>query len=116
MVDPTGMSTPVTHGELREELERLEIHLEQKFEQERAHMATKTDLEIWGGALHMAMKTNFEIWGGALFERLMTELARHVKAIQEAMSTQVSVIDDKFADLPARVSHLETAVFAPKAH
>ena len=27
---------------------------------------------------------------------------------------QVSTIDDKYADLPARVSHLEAVVFAPK--
>src|SRR3954466_14971422 len=52
---------------------------------------------------------------GSLFERLRTELARHIKAVQEAMSTQISAIDDKYADLPARVSHLETAVFAPQA-
>jgi chaperonin cofactor prefoldin len=111
MIDATAMSTPVTRGELREEIERLEIRLDQKL----AHMATKADLEIWGGALHMAMKTNFEIWGGALFERLLTELARHVKAVQESLPIQVSAIDDKYADLPARVSHLEAAVFAPKA-
>jgi len=52
--------------------------------------------------------------GGGLLERLLTELARHTKAIQEALSTQISTIDDKYVDLPARVSHLETAVFAPK--
>jgi chaperonin cofactor prefoldin len=123
MIDATDMSTPVTRGELREEIERLEIRLEQKLDQKLeqkldqklAHMATKADLEIWGGALHMAMKTNFEIWGGALFERLLTELARHVKAVQESLPIQVSAIDDKYADLPARVSHLEAAVFAPKA-
>jgi hypothetical protein len=45
----------------------------------------------------------------------MTELARHAKAIQESLPAQISAIDDKYADLPARVSHLETAVFAPKA-
>jgi len=136
MVDATDMSTPVTRGELREEIECLEIRidqleirldqklekldqklekLEQKFDQKLEHTATKADLEIWGGALHLAMKTNFEILGGALFERLLTELARHVKAVQESLPTQISAIDDKYADLPARVSHLEIAVFAPKA-
>jgi chaperonin cofactor prefoldin len=115
MIDATDTSTPVTRGELREEIERLEIRLDQKLDQKLAHMATKADLEIWGGALHMAMKTDFELWGGALFERLLTELARHVKAVQESLPIQVSAIDDKYADLPARVSHLEAAVFAPKA-
>jgi hypothetical protein len=46
MADATDMSTPVTRGELREETERLEIRIEQKFDHKLAHMATKTDLEI----------------------------------------------------------------------
>lgn len=45
---------------------------------------------------------------------MLVELARHTKAIYESMSTQVSVIDEKYADLPRRVSRLETKVFAPK--
>jgi hypothetical protein len=52
----------------------------------------------------------------ALLERLVTEIARHTRAFQEAMSTQVSVIDDKYADLPARVTNLEATVFAPTPH
>ena len=44
-------------------------------------------------------------------QRLLVELARHTRAIQEAMSTQISVIDDKYDDLPARVSQLEATVF-----
>jgi hypothetical protein len=99
MVASTDMSTPVTRGELREEIEQLEIRLEEKLEQKLAHMATKVDLEIWGGAL---------------LERLMTELARHTRAIQEAMATQISVVDEKYADLPGRVSRLETTVFVPR--
>lgn len=86
----------MTRAELREEIERLEIRIDHKL----TPMATKADLEIWGGAL---------------FEHLMTELSRHAKAVQESLPTQVSAIDDKYADLPARVSHLETAVFAPEA-
>jgi hypothetical protein len=146
VIDPMDMSTPVTRGELREELklsetrlearldglesrfdrfeqeleqkletleqkldkkfdqkldqklEALEQKLEQKFDQKLAQMATKADLEIWGGAL---------------LERLSVDLARHVKAIQEQLSIQVSTIDDKYADLPGRVSHLEAVVLAP---
>ncbi|HMG56356.1 MAG TPA: hypothetical protein VK601_22810 [Kofleriaceae bacterium] len=115
MVGPGDMSTPVTRGELREEIQRLDLRLDrldQKFEQRFAQMATKDDLAEL--AARMATKADLEIWGGALFERLLTELARHTKAIQEALSTQVSTIDDKYADLPGRVSHLETAVFVPK--
>jgi len=42
---------------------------------------------------------------------LLIELARHTKAIEEAMSTQISTIDEKYADLPARMSRLEATVF-----
>jgi len=42
---------------------------------------------------------------------LMQELARHTKANYEAMQTLISTIDDKYADLPKRVSRLEVTVF-----
>lgn len=48
MFDATDRSTPVTRGELRAELEQLEIRLEQKLEQRLAHLATKAELELWG--------------------------------------------------------------------
>jgi hypothetical protein len=65
-------------------------------------------------ASKMATKADLDTWGGALAERLLTELARHTKAIHEALSRQVSTFDDKYADLPTRVSHLEAMVFGPK--
>jgi hypothetical protein len=96
------MSTPVTRGELREELQQLE----QKLEQKLAHLATKTELEMWGGALLARIELGEQ--------RLFTELARHTRAIQESMSTQISAVDDKYDDLPARVSQLEATVFPPE--
>jgi chromosome segregation ATPase len=122
------MSTPVTRGELREEIQRLDLRLDdldQKLEQRLAQMATKADLaqlasqmatkaDLAQLASQMATKADLNTWGGALFERLLTELARHTKAIQEALSTQISTFDDKYADLPARVRHLEAAVFVPE--
>ena len=92
------MSTPVTRGELWEEIERLEIRLDQKL----AQLATRADLEILGDAL---------------LERLRTELARQLQELQETVSAQISAMKAKRADLPVpgRVRHLETAVFAPKA-
>jgi flagellar biosynthesis/type III secretory pathway chaperone len=47
-------------------------------------------------------------------QRLLAELARHTRAIQESMSTQISVVDEKYNDLPARVSQLEATVFPPE--
>jgi len=118
------MSTPVTRGELREELQ----HLEQKLDQKLALMATKVELEILGGALLARIETweqrllaRIEAGEQRLLERmdgfeqrLLTELARHTGAIYEAMSAQISVMDDKYADLPARVSQLEVTVFRPR--
>ena len=40
-------------------------------------------------------------------QRLLAEFARHTRASNEEMSTQISAIDDKYADLPPRVKRLE---------
>ena len=78
------------------------------FEQKLASLVTKADLEQ--KLANVATKVDLEIWG----ERLMAELARHTKAIQEALSVQISVVDEKYTDLPGRVTRLETTVFGPK--
>ena len=122
MVDSTDMSTPVTRGELGEELANLATKAE--LEAAVANLATKAELEA--AVANLATKaelenlaTKAELWWGALLaridsgeQRMLTELARHARAIQETISTQVSVIDEKYADLPGRVSRLEAAVFA----
>jgi hypothetical protein len=136
MVDSRDMSTSVTRGELREELAQLEIRLEEKLEQKLAqklvHLATKAEL------VPLATKVELEHWGSALLtrielgeqrliqrmagleqsmagieQRLLVELARHVKAVSEDMSRQISIIDEKYGDLPSRVRRLETEVFPP---
>jgi hypothetical protein len=120
------MSTPVIRGELREELH----HLEQKL----ALLATKVELEFWGGALLARIESGDQrllarIESGeqrllariervleridGSEQRMLTELARHTRASYEDASTQISAIDDKDADLPARVSQLEVSVFRP---
>ncbi|HEY0479252.1 MAG TPA: hypothetical protein VGD37_17155 [Kofleriaceae bacterium] len=107
------MSAPVTRGELRAELAQLD----QKFDQK---------LEFWGGAL-LARITESERQAQARIteseqrlqariteseQRLLTELGRHTRAIQETMTAQISVIDEKYADLPARVRRLEAKASA----
>jgi hypothetical protein len=131
MVDATDMSTPVTRGELREEIAQLEVRIEQKLEQKLAHLATKTELELWCGALLARVLARIESGEQrmidrmealeqrmiermvALEQRLLGELARHTTAIYESMSVQISVIDEKYADLPHRVRQLEAKVFTP---
>jgi hypothetical protein len=117
------MSTPVTRGELREELAQLEVRLEQKLEARFDHK-----LEIWGGALLARIQSSEQRMLARVDsseqrmlarvdsseQRMVAELARHTNAVYESMSRQFSVIDDKYAELPPRVSRLETAVFTPK--
>jgi hypothetical protein len=117
MLDGTDMSTPVTRGEL---------------EQRLALLATKTDLEIWGGALlariesgeqrliarmeamdqrlSARMDTMTESMH-AMEQRLLDELGRHSRAAQEAAQRQIAALDDKYGDLPGRMKRVETKVF-----
>ena len=47
MTDPSNMLEPVTRGELQEELKQLRLEIKQAIEP----LATKVELELWGGAL-----------------------------------------------------------------
>ena len=131
----SDMSTPVTRGELREELGQFEQRmignvgqLGQRFDGKLEQLAQRFDGKL--EQLAQRFDGKLELWGGALFariealsarvgtmserseageQRVLAELARHAGAIQEAVSNQISVIDEKYADLPARVSKLEAA-------
>ena len=126
MADATDMSTPVTRDELRAEIAPLATKAEiaplatkAELRAEIAPLATKAELRAEIALL--ATKVELELWGGALlarwdaFEhRLLADLARHTRATFESMSTQMSVIDEKYADLPPRVSRLEGKAFTPE--
>jgi len=108
----------------KQELEHAVSQLATKQELEHAvsQLATKQELEH--AVSQLATKQELEMWGGALLarleplqgmeQRLLAELARYTKASQESMSKEVSVIDEKYADLPGRVSRLESEVVARK--
>jgi hypothetical protein len=95
------MSQPVTRGELREELAKLEESLEQKLDQK---------LELWTGALLARMDSKYE----SRRAELSAELASHVRAANEEMRDWVRAFHDGYKDLPPRVAKLEATVFAPK--
>jgi hypothetical protein len=99
MTDATDMSTPVTRGELREAL---------------APLATKVELDLWGGALLARIQSELTERIELSEQRLIAELARHAKAFQESTTSMIAVIDEKYADLPSRVGRLEAEVFAPR--
>ena len=98
---------------IREELAQCQIRVEQSLK----HLATKVELEIRGGALpSRIISTDQRLLDfiARSEQRLLEELARHTRASQEALSAQISVVDEKYTDLPPRVSRLETTVFTSK--
>jgi len=134
MMDSTDMSTPVTRGELLEALGQVKRELRQDIQEAIAPLATKVELEMWGGALVARIQQgeqrigNLERGQEQLIglvqqtqqqiqlseQRLLAELARHTSAIHEAMRTEIKASFEPLADLPGRVSRLEAAVFGPK--
>ena len=102
--DVTDMSTPVTRGELREDLAQLERRFDDKLE--RLEHKIDDKLELWGGAL-LARITESE-------KRVVGELARHTQAVFESMTQQISVVDEKYNDLPGRTTRLEAELHALK--
>jgi len=125
MVDTMDMSAPVTRGELREELDRAfeqrlaplvtKEHLEERLKT----MASKEDLDTWGGALLEEIKKRIreELRSGMnemkseLKSDLNVEFTKSIKSMEETFRKQVSTFDDKYMDLPKRVTRLEGAVF-----
>jgi hypothetical protein len=108
MAEYHDMTVPVTRGELREELGKLEQKLDQK-------------LGLWGGALCEFIAKNTAALREQLREdvvgverRLSAELARHAKANAEDLAARIAVVDDKYKDLPGRVAALEDNRPAPR--
>jgi len=129
MTGATDMSTPVTRSELREELAQLERKLEiwggallariqsgeQRIQSGQQRLLARIEsgeqrllARIESGEHRMLERID------ASEQRLLAELARHTRASSEEMSAQISIIDEKYADLLPRVSQLDTKVFAPK--
>jgi phage shock protein A len=124
--EPSDMSTPVTRGELRHELNEFEHRVDQKFEVTRAEITAQDQrfdrkldavIERMDAIEHRTtqrmadterrlgedLARQFQ----AMETRLGEDLARHIGAVQESIRTMISVVDDKYADLPGRVTALE---------
>jgi hypothetical protein len=78
-------------------------------------------LDIWAGAIMSQMSAQLAAQTAHLTaeiaaseQRYRDELARHVRASEKNMRTWIAGLDDKYRDLPARVSKLEVKVFAPR--
>jgi hypothetical protein len=123
MSNTTDMSTPVTRGELRAEIEQFEQRLDQKLDQfvtkveldERLKaFATKVDLEAWGSRLYDVINDTIKSSHKELSEQLGRQMASYAKAFHEDMSRQIARVDDKYVDLPPRVRRLENTVYPPR--
>lgn len=103
-----GMSIPVTRRELREELDLLQQKIDSEIngKMERQERRLEHRMDLWGGAL-MERISDSE-------KRLLDEIARHTRAVLESMATQISVVDEKYKDLPRRTAQLEVDVQALK--
>ena len=139
----TARATPrAGRAKLEQKLEqkldqKLEQKLDQKLDQKLAQYATKADLERFAtkadlerfatkadlerfatkadlAELAARVRVDLELWGGAIIDRLSKEIAGAAKAAQEAHQSEISVIDDKYADLPGRVSKLEARLRKPR--
>jgi exonuclease VII large subunit len=157
MSDVIDMSTPVTRGELRDELAQFETRIERKFDDKLDGLERKLDAKIDAKIdglerkfddkldglerrfddklddLERKLNHNMGLWGEALAaqirqvavqiskevaaqiaeseKRLLGELARHMQAGFESMTAQISAVDDKYKDLPARRARLEAQAF-----
>jgi hypothetical protein len=133
MSEPIDMTTPITRpitrGELREELAAFPTRVELR--QELAAFPTRVEMmaafETWGGALHALVKDirddvkesilrelRAEVRAmrgdmAAVEARLTVELRRHTVASTEELTARIAIVDEKYRDLPARVSKLEDA-------
>jgi hypothetical protein len=108
-----------------------------EFEATVAKLATKVELEMWGGALaarmdqmnhalraemdlreqrvDQRMELRFAELRQELRQELNVDLARHLGAALESVQTMIRGLDDKYTDLPPRVRALETAVFGDES-
>ncbi len=92
----------------RELGERLTRELGQRMMLELGASEQRMMLEL--GASEQRMKLEL----GATEQRLMRELGRHTRSSTEELTARIAVIDDKYKDLPARVTRLEAITPAPK--
>ena len=88
--------------------ERLTRELGERLTRELGASEQRMMLEL--GASEQRMKLEL----GATERRLMRELGRHTRSSTEELTARIAVIDDKYKDLPARVTRLEAITPAPK--
>ena len=98
---------PATKGDLNAGLHDLERRL-------RAELASKDDLAALEQRLDAKIGT-LDAKMGAMENRLLREIGQALNVAVEQIGGKVSVLDDKYKDLPARVAVVERDVAELKA-
>jgi hypothetical protein len=109
--DPADMSDPPSTPDAPVTRSQLETILDQKLAPYPTRVEFHQTLEAWANRIIDLMTERMDAVRQEMRSMRITldlDLANHVKSANEEMRQQVSVIDDKYADLPARVTALET--------
>jgi hypothetical protein len=93
---------PATKGDLSAGLHDLERRL-------RAELASKDDLAALEQRLDAKIGT-LDAKMGAMENRLLREIGQALNVAVEQIGAKVSVLDDKYKDLPARVAVVEREI------
>lgn len=97
------MATAATRADLK----KLETKLENLVTELKAELdtkATKADLE------RFATKADLDTLSTVLIMRMDELLIRHARGSTEHLTNQIAAVDQKYADIPARVTRLEEGV------
>ena len=132
MAKPTDMTHPVTRAELDEVVDKLRSELRSELHELRSEL--RTDMSAFAtrdelAALRTDMNNSFVSIARQFadidvrfdevndrFDRLPAEIASYNRALQEVdYRRELRAVDDKYADLPARVKKLEERP-APRAN
>jgi len=104
----TDMSIPVTRGELREDLQQLRMETATKAELQQAiePLATKRDLEFWGGALLARIESGERKLNDRI-ERLEQRFQNDLKGLEQRVGERFIRLEERSARLEERLVSLE---------
>jgi hypothetical protein len=103
------MEKPVTKRELLEVTTKLEAKFDAKFDTFLGAILARVD-QVAGELVRYISEVEHR-----LREHVSTELAIQTRGIERRHLDELSAHDEKYKDLPPRVSRLEAAVFPPGA-
>jgi hypothetical protein len=114
------MSEPVTRAILREELANYPTKAELKAELKAALANYPTmeflaqAFEAWANTIITLLRGEMRAMEARLQDNVSRDVANAVKVAIEENRRNLSFLDDKYKDVPPRVTRLEAKVFAPK--